>query len=207
MSDKLKEDLSALMDGELAGASAAETLDVLIESDELKVHWARYHVVRDVLRHKVYPVAGSALRDRVRESIADEPHIFSRPRMLPRRWRETLKPVAGMALAASVAVVAVLAVRSGDHAPAQPDIAAAPTTRVAASTATPMTGAAIPVAALDQVDPRPMPLRQLHWSTDEPAIAQRLNGYLVNHSELRGGPIAGMHPYVRIVGYDTARQR
>ena len=69
MSDKTKEDMSAFMDGELARGSAVETVDVLLESEELRVHWARYHVVRDVLRHKAYPDAGSALSERMRECI------------------------------------------------------------------------------------------------------------------------------------------
>jgi len=223
MSDTRKEDMSALMDGELAGPSAIETVDVLIESDELRVHWARYHVVRDVLRHKVYPDAGGSLHERMRACLADEPLHFPRRRLLPRRWRETLKPVAGMALAASVAVVAVLAVRGVDPDPGQSGLATNQTTtrqqRLAVSAAVPVTGAAIPAAAvahgsargsaqdLGRRGSRPATLRRLHWNTTEPAVANRLNGYLVNHSERLGGPIGGMHPYARIVGYDTTEQR
>lgn len=211
MSEKLKEEMSALMDGELAHPSAMEAVDVLIQRDELQVHWARYHVVRDVLRHKVYPDAGVALRERMRECLADEPvHLASR-RRLPRRWRETLKPLAGMALAASVAVVAVLAVRGVDEGPGRPEIAATEAQRVVAGASMPATGMAtgmaIPAAAVSGDDARPATLRRLHWSTTEPAVTKRLNAYLVNHSEYLGGPISGMHPYARIVGYDTSAQR
>lgn len=219
MSDTHKENMSALMDGELAGPSAVETVDVLIENDELRVHWARYHVVRDVLRHKVDPDAGGDLCKRMRACLADEPLHFPQRRLLPRRWRETLKPVAGMALAASVAVVAVLAVRDADPGPGQSGFAANQTAaqqqRLAVSAAVPVTGAAVPAAAVAHVsghgsgqsDSRPATLRRLHWSTTEPAVTNRLNGYLVNYSEHRGGPIGGMHPYARIVGYDTSDQR
>ena len=206
MSEKAREEISALVDGELAEASLSETVDVLLESDELKTRWARYHVVRDVLRHKTFPTAGEDLRERVLRSLADEPHHLSRPRVLPRRWREHLKPVAGMALAASVAVVAVLAVK--ESGPVPPDVAGtqpAPTS-VATTGASSVTGAAIPVAAIQGGDIRPSSLRRLHWSTDEPAVAQRLNGYLVNHSEHQDGPMAGLHPYARIVGYDPSEQ-
>jgi len=203
------------MDGELAGPSAVETVDVLIESDELRMHWARYHVVRDVLRHKVYPDAGRSLHERMRACLADEPLHFPRRRLLPRRWRATLKPVAGMALAASVAVVAVLAVRGVDPVPGRPGIATNQTMaqqqRLAVSAAVPVTGTAIPAAAVahgsGRDHNRPATLRRLHWTTTEPAVANRLNGYLVNHSEYLGGPIGGMHPYARIVGYDTTEQR
>ena len=203
------------MDGELEGRSAVETVDVLLESDELQVHWARYHVVRDVWRHKVYPDAGDALRERMHACLADEPLHFPRRRLLPGRWRETLKPVAGMALAASVAVVAVLAVRGSDSGVTGTNVATSPAVvqqqRLAVSTAVPVTGTAIPAAAVahghDTPRSEPATLRRLHWSTTEPAVANRLNGYLVNHSEHLGGPIGGMHPYARIVGYDTTEQR
>jgi hypothetical protein len=89
MSDKLKENMSALVDGELGVRSASETIDVLLASNELQVHWFRYHVVRDVLRHKVYPDADGKLCERVRRCLADEPLHFPRRRLLPRRWRET----------------------------------------------------------------------------------------------------------------------
>jgi sigma-E factor negative regulatory protein RseA len=213
MSEIHKEHMSALMDGELPRPSAIETVDVLIESEELRVHWARYHVVRDVLRHKVFPDAGGSLRERMRECLTDEPLHFPQRRLLPRRWRESVKPLAGMALAASVAVVAVLAVRGVDPGPRQPDIATHQATaqqqRLAVSSAVPVTGAAIPAAAIVQGEgrDRPATLRRLHWNTTEPAVANRLNGYLVNHSEHLGGPIGGMHPYARIVGYDTSAQR
>lgn len=208
MSDKLHEDLSALMDGELTDRSASRTVDALLDSDELKVRWTRYHAVRDVLRQEMYRDDGGALAGRVRELLIDEPHHLSPRKTAMPRWQTALKPVAGMALAASVAVVAVLAVRSGGPGPETPAVVTAPAERMAASTAMPVRGAAIPAAATTSgQDLRPIPLRQLHWSTDEPAIAHRLNGYLVNHSEHLGGPMGGLHPYVRIVGYDTADQR
>jgi hypothetical protein len=50
-------------------------------------------------------------------------------------------------------------------------------------------------------------LKRLQWNTTEPAVAKRLNGYLVNHSEYLDGPMRGLHPYARIVGYDSTGQR
>lgn len=202
MSEKLQEHMSALVDGELETKSASEIIDVLLESDELQKHWCRYHVVRDVLRHKVYPDASTTLCDRVRRCLAEEPLHFATRRVLPRRWREALKPVAGVALAASVAVAAILAVRGLGPLPEQPQTAQAPASRVAASTRP----AIITASATGPGEIRPAALRRLQWHTTEPAVANRLNGYLVNHSEHLGGPIRGLHPYARIVGYDTAGQ-
>ena len=203
MSDKLQEDISALVDGELTTRSASETIDVLLESDELRAHWTRYLVVRDVLRHKVYPDTGGELCERMRSCLADEPLHFPRSRLLPRSWRETLRPVAGVAIAASVAMVAILAVRGLGDSASQPESARAPSIQVAASSPAPM----IATSASSDRQLRPGALKRLQWNTTEPAVANRLNGYLVTHSEYLGGPIRGLHPYARIVGYDSTGQR
>ena len=204
MSDTLKERMSALLDGEPEQDSLSETIDVVLKDEELVVHWSRYHLVRDVLRHKVYPDAGVQLRDRMRTCLADEPlHIGAR-RPMPQRWRKTLKPMAGLALAASVSVVAIIAVRSIGQLPDQPDTALAPavqapTTQVAARS----TAAIVPASAIDSGALQPSGLRRLQWNSSEPGVANRLNGYLVNHSEHLGSPMSGMHHYARIVGYDS----
>jgi sigma-E factor negative regulatory protein RseA len=210
MSDKFKENTSALVDGELDRRSAAETIDALLDDDTLRAHWSRYHLVRDVLRRKASAEAGSELCERVSSVLADEPLHFGQPARHTGRWRAALKPAAGLALAASVAVVAVLAVRSMGPPGVEPERAAAPSTRVAASV--PVLGERVtPVASgspqVLQAQAPAAGLRRLQWTTSEPAVAQRLNGYLVNHSEYLDGAMKGMHPYARIVGYDSTGQR
>jgi len=219
MNEILKERVSALVDGELELQSTSETVDVLIESRELQLHWSRYHLVRDVLRHKVYPDARSELCERVRQRLADEALHFPVQRRFSERWRGALKPAAGMALAASVALVAIVAVRSLGELPPQPATAAltsdqgttsqqtTPGRPAVARIAGSGLPAVIPASAGADAQIRPAALRRLQWNTSEPAVANRLNGYLVNHSEHLGGPIGGLHPYARIVGYDTASQR
>lgn len=208
MSEKSRENMSALVDGELEMRSASETIDLLLESDELKLHWARYHVVRDVLRHKAYPDAGTELGERVRKQLADEPLHLSRRRRLPQAWRDTLKPIAGIALAASVAVVAVLAVRA--PLPGEPGAAAVPGEQVATRVAPVAESTSRAMSALPRLARAQVPtggLQRLQWNVSEPAVVNRLNGYLVNHSEYLGSAMKGMHPYARIVGYDTTGQR
>jgi len=196
MSDTLKERTSALLDGELEPRAASETIDILLKDDGLLVHWC------DVLRHKVYPDAGDGLRERMRSCLADEPLHFPAHRPLSRRWRKALKPVAGLALAASVAVVAIVAVRGLGQLPEQPEIVQVPSTALAPNSA----AAIIPVSAIDGGGFQPRGLKRLQWNTSEPGVANRLNGYLLNHSEHVGGAVSGMHPYARIVGYDTTGQ-
>lgn len=209
MNDKLKEDMSALVDGELEIESASETIDVLIESDTLKTHWSRYHLVRDVLRHKVYPDAGDALSARLQSRLADEPlHFPTRSRAAP-RWRAMLKPVAGVALAASVAAVAVIAVRTSGPAPGEVESVSV-TPRIASVDSLPanrLSSAALPATHPAGGESSAGGIRRLQWTTSQPDVANRLNGYLVNHSEYQSGAMKGMHPYARIVGYDSTGQR
>ncbi len=210
MSEKFRENMSALVDGELESRSVSQTIDTLLESDQFKLHWSRYHMVRDVLRHKAYPDAGAELCERVRSCLADEPLHLPERRRLTQRWRATLKPVAGFALAASVAVVAVLAVRDQGALPGQPQRIAAPappltTPSPLLAESTSRTMSALP--RLAQAENSSGGLKRLQWNISEPAVANRLNGYLVNHSEYLGGAMKGMHPYARIVGYDSTGQR
>ena len=207
MSEKFKENMSALVDGELELRSASKTIDILLESEELKLRWSRYHVVRDVLRHKAYPDAGTQLGERVRRQLADEPLHLPLRRRLTQPWRATLKPVAGIALAASVALVAVLAVRAPQPLP---DGTVAPVDQVAMSAPLVAESTSRAMSAVPRLAQAEFPagrLRRLQWNISEPAVANRLNGYLVNHSEYLGDAMKGMHPYARIVGYDTTGQR
>ena len=200
--------MSALVDGELETLTASRTIDALLESEALKLHWARYHVVRDVLRHKAYPDAGTELGERVRKRLADEPLHLPARRRWTQPWRATLKPVAGIALAASVAVVAVLAVRA--PLPGESNGAADPAKQVAMRDPLVAESTSRAMSAVPRLAQAEIPaggLRRLQWNISEPAVANRLNGYLVNHTEYLGGAMKGMHPYARIVGYDTTGQR
>ena len=108
-----------------------------------------------------------------------------------------------MALAASVAVVAILAVRGLGDLPGQPQSAQAPPAQVAAS----RPASIIAVSSPSDRPYRPAALKRLQWNTTDSAVAKRLNGYLVNHSEYLGGPTRGLHPYARIIAYDSTGQR
>lgn len=94
--------LSALMDGELSAAEQARVLARLQADPSLQRRWARYHAVRASLTTG----AGRMSFDfaervgRARETVVPAP---GRERVEPRFW---LRPVAGLAIAASVALVA-----------------------------------------------------------------------------------------------------
>ena len=109
MSKETREHLSALVDGEISPDTSRFLVKRLGSDVELRATWTRYHLVRDCLRHQEGEIAGDDLCARVSQAIENEQQETHRFQA-PRRW---LKPVAGMAIAASVALMAITAVGPG----------------------------------------------------------------------------------------------
>jgi sigma-E factor negative regulatory protein RseA len=214
MNDEREEGVSALMDGELADGLEAELIDDVIASRKLRTRWERYHLVRDVLRERSHLQAGTRLYARVRESLRDEPLHFSAREAARVRWRAALAPLAGVALAASVAAVAILGVRSVDPGPGPGEpiaVQSDPGSLQAGALGTPLASDGGAPDSVPSTTTRPRArtaaLDGLQWNNARPGVEDRLNGYLVTHSEYLGNGMRGMHPYARIVGYDATDQR
>ena len=172
MSDETKEAISALADGETGSTGTSKLLDNIIRDPSSRTTWERYHLLSDAIRGRLPDGVQSSLSTRVHDAIALEPVALATRRKRVR----ILKPLTGLALAASVATVAILGVRSLDSE-------VTPAAQIAAnSKATQTTGN--------------------RWNAS-PEIEARLNAYLVNHSEYVGYGMQGMLPYARIVGYDS----
>jgi len=185
--------LSALFDGELAPDPAALVTRRLLKDPALRATWGRYALIGAVLRQEplLQPAGGRAdLADRVRLSVLAEPAlapvaqppVFAQPRA--GRWRRGLT---GAVLAASVATVAVLALRwqtpvADAPLAAQP---APPGAVVAANVALPQAGNAQPE------QPVSSSLQDAAHSYTTPSQAQAGGGrlaaplvnYVVAHSE------------------------
>jgi sigma-E factor negative regulatory protein RseA len=170
-----REELSALVDGEVADDDITRLLDALADDTGARRAWSRYHLIGDMLRAD----AAEQPREAPPRDVAPPP---------PRRPR---LPLGGFALAASVAVLAVVLGIDGGGEPAL-DLAGSDDARAAQVTAAPI-GIA-PVASV--TDPSPVAL------TPVGVYDERLNGYLVNFNERRSQlGMPGVHPYVRIVGF------
>jgi sigma-E factor negative regulatory protein RseA len=147
MSSDGKERVSALMDGEIGDYhQRSHVIDRLTVEPSLRAVWERYHLISDVLRNNLAEVAmaragepamtrGAGMRDpntpaqvensricvhrlsdRVHQAVAIEPISLQ-----TRRRRDIWgRPVAGFALAASVAMMAIIGIRYFDYPPAQP---------------------------------------------------------------------------------------
>ena len=177
------EDISALVDGEVDDGARAPLLDTLSADPAARKAWGRYHLIGDILRT-------TSLDMRVATSPAQ---VAARPdaEIIALAPRRSLRgPLAGLAAAASVAMAAILLVNgSGGPAPQAPILASAP----------PVAEMQITAQAVATVDAG----RDLHL-VPAGSFDQRLDGYLVNFNEQRSRlGVPGVHPYVRIVGFDT----
>ncbi len=188
MSEEKHEALSALVDGELPAEDGPKLLDHVLADVSLKRRWTTYHLIGDVMRKHV--LEQQSPNGRVAQ-ISDAAMSSSPPRK-----SGGLRPLAGLALAASVALVAVLglfALNDRDSAPLE------------------VAGGSPGIQLPDSPKPEPIPvmagavgidLTRMTWNDAAPAVTNRLNGYLVTHNEYLGNGMRGMLPYARIVAYD-----
>jgi len=123
MSDPVKEQLSACLDGELPEGELDLLLKQLQRDPQLRTALGRYALIGEALRAQGAVMAPKGFSSRVAAAIAAEPALdgTSIPTRRTRagRWMRT---AAGFAVAASVATFAILAVRQ-PHEPAAPYVA------------------------------------------------------------------------------------
>lgn len=197
-------EVSALMDNELPTRECDATVAGLAQQGDLRRLWQRYHLMRTALRHEPYYPVSADLADRIAARLNSDlaadvtppKNIISRLRWPSSARRSSAyglayKGVAGLALAASVAAVAIVGVRTlaPVSAPLAPQAAVAPS----AVSSAPMALAAAPQK----------PRRGIHWDTSQPELENNLNAFLVQHSEFTRTSGMGVMSYVRIAGYDT----
>ena len=115
MSKETREHISSLMDGEISRETSRFLVRRLGADEELCATWARYHLVRDCLRHQDGDLVDADLCKRIGRALEDEAPKKASPG-LSRAW---LKSVSGLAIAASVAMMAIIMVGPNDPAAPQ----------------------------------------------------------------------------------------
>jgi sigma-E factor negative regulatory protein RseA len=168
MSDSVKEQLSACLDGELPKAELDLLLKRIGQDAELGQTLGRYALVSEALKGDKPAAASGAFATNVMAALENEPAAV-RPawKMSPAMVRR-LRPVAGFAVAAGVAAVAVLSVQRPGVAPGviadnESDVGAQQTLVAAA--------------------PEPSYTVPTTTSTSAFVPATRLTNYVVAHSE------------------------
>jgi len=173
MKEKLHEQLSALVDDELVAAEQELLVRQLGTDPALRERLARYQIISDALQNHLPPRVDAGFHKSIQAALQAEPAVH----VEGPRFAGLIKPLAGLAVAASVAVVAVLSLQSIRNEPAStPAMASAPVTQ-----------------DYLRADVRPLP-------ASSPQAPQSLDAYLVNHNEYAVN--RGMLPYVRLVGHE-----
>lgn len=190
------EAISALLDDELNEES--QTLIKSLSKDkELKSAWASYQTISDVIKGETqFGVVD--LSAAISEKIADEPSILAPSTSKPSRFTNNrfTKPFAGLAIAASVAAVAVLSIQQLQKNIPGADLGNAPS--IAAIETAPNTGVSL-VANNNQnvIDTNNLTDQQ------KAALQSRLDHYLLNHYQRNNTKgVQGVMPYARIVTHE-----
>jgi len=181
MSKESLEHLSRLMDGEMSRDSGMFLTRRLASDDGLCETWERYHLIRDCIRQPGSKHFVTGLSARLNASLeAEQPPSVSV--WHSNRW---LKPVSGVAIAASVALMAIAVT-----AP-QPGAIPGAGDEVALSTA----------ANQPFVSPNILPLAPVSqpasFTPSGKSGADRLNAYLLRHNQMAG--TAGRQGFVSFV--------
>src|SRR5450432_3634816 len=110
MSEQIREQVSAFLDGELPNTETELLLKRLTRDGELRESFGRYALIGEALRGSTADVLTKGFAGRVNLAIDGEPAQISLPAAsahAPRWWR----PLVGVSVAASVATVAIVALQ------------------------------------------------------------------------------------------------
>ena len=167
MSDQIREQVSAFLDGELPSSETELLLKRLTRDAELRESFGRYALIGETLRGATRTPLSRGFAGRVNRAIDGEAVTagFQAVQSRPSRW---WRPIAGAAVAAGVAAVAVVALQQR---------AVPPLARSVAPPAPVVSNAPAP----EPRDPYTVPPA----APDAPAIlpAARLTNYVFAHSK------------------------
>ncbi len=209
-SEQSGERISSLVDGEFDDTLDKEScLDHLVENREAGQCWERYHLISDALKRNLPRFIDNQLASRVMAELENEPTVLA-----PSRTNSTLgKQVAGLAIAASVATVAVLGVQfmyKEDGLAPSPQVAQS---NVSKNQGSKLQASNIPLRQefihrdvqtvtqpMNPVDPRSQQLVQQRQAQILKQYHPNLNKYLLNHNQRAArGVVQGVIPYARII--------
>jgi len=177
--DKMNEKLSSFFDDEQSIDTVL--MNSLLNDNETKAKWVRYNLVSDVLNDRDHHKVDKAWFAGLTDKLDKEPTILS-PHVMRTFKQKVVKQIAGLAVAASVAMVAIVSVQQNQISKTES------TTQVAQR-------------ALISSDIKPVALRL------NKAAESKLSGYLVNHYEHSiTGKMQGLMPYMRIVSVTPAER-
>ncbi len=180
MTEKLREQISALADDELPAGEHELLARRFALEKYLRICWGRYHLIGEAMRKALPQIDTRDFADRIMRALEHEAAITKKHD--DKLIRNFSKTAAGMAVAACVAVVAILGLRY-DGTRMQP--VSAPSEIV--PSAEPMQASYI----------RNGIVRNATWNGNVPQVQAQLSNYIINHNEISTAlEQQGMLPYL-----------
>ncbi len=182
-------------------------LDAVLGDVNLQYGMRRYQMIGDVIRHELPEHINTEFSASVMSQIEQIQSLPASTRKIsgaedrPSIWAwPFFKPVAGLAVAASVALMSITlwqSVNDGVQSGQVTDqLANIDQQRIQQLVNQPVQLGAVTVSSKISDG--------THWkvTNDSPALQKKLNAYLVNHTEYSNS-IQGLIPQVRVVGFDS----
>lgn len=196
MSEQPREALSALMDNEVGDFELRSLLKQSAGSDELSGQWQRYHVASSVLKQE--QVATGDISASVMAALEDEPLLSvtsseSAPLKKTKSGVSFWKPLASMAVAASVTAVVILGGQNfglGQSAAMAPDLAQAPAPERAFS----QPGFTVPRDFMQAQFGAPRIPQEADKNEDIIRLNSGLNDYINQHNVLSNSALVSSNP-------------
>jgi len=201
------EKLSLLLD-DYSDGDADAVLDEVIADVNLQYRVRRYRMIGDAMRNELPAATDVEFHHRVmagihaQAALADAPAETGRAAKsadMPLTARAWFRPFAGLAVAASVALITValwqpLQDQSGL---AEDSLVSAEQERIQQLAGQPVLGNAVPVSSR-------VGMHGTRWKleNESPVLQQKLNAYLVNHTEYSNS-MQGLIPQARVAGFDA----
>jgi negative regulator of sigma E activity len=214
-----KEKLSNLLDEYSPKDADQQPLDDLLSDVNQQYCIKRYQMIGQVMRHELANQIDTEFSENVMRSIrgikTDDKTVVNQHAVNQNKvksiWHwEFLKPIAGMAVAASVAIVSItlwqpVSVTTGSSVSGE-SIVSAEQKKIDLLVKQPIQAAVPASAMLGNASTNSNSNSGMHWKviSDAPALERKLNAYLINHTEYSKS-IQGFIPQARVAGYGSEK--
>lgn len=206
MNEPLREMISAVVDGEASEFEYRRVLDS-VQDAEVQALLGRHYTARSLVRAEAHALCPPALTANILAALAAEADVPVAA--AASRWRV---PLGGVAVAASVCMVAVIGLRAlapgYDGGAAGPAVAASGASALGqlgrpATAPVHVAGPAVQVG-FGAVSPLPGAGAQPAGMNPDQLAEQRLRLFMVDHAQNAAlNSNQGMLPYARVVGYEA----
>jgi negative regulator of sigma E activity len=214
-----KEKLSNLLDEYSPEDVDQQPLDDLLGDVNQQYCIKRYQMIGQVMRHELANKIDTEFSENVMRSIrgikTDDKTVVSQHAVNQNKvksiWHwEFVKPIAGMAVAVSVAIVSItlwqpVSVTTGSSVSGD-SIVSAEQKKIDLLVKQPIQAAVPASATLGSANINSDSNSGMHWKviSDAPDLERKLNGYLINHTEYSQS-IQGFIPQARVAGYSSEK--